>query len=80
MIVDIQDDATTFLFDDGHHRKITSGHVHLMQLVMLQGEAAEEVHRKLAKHLHSRSAVPGKRVATKKKAPAKPLQPAPEVE
>jgi hypothetical protein len=74
-IVDIQDDATTFLFDDGRHRKITSAHVHLMQHVVLEGEAAEEVHRKLAKHMHVRSPVAGKRAAAKKKAPAKPRQP-----
>ena len=66
-IVDLQDDATTFLFDDGKRRKITIGHVHLMQRVVLQGDAGEELQRKLAKHLHVKSAVSVKRVAAKKK-------------
>jgi hypothetical protein len=74
-IVDIQDDATTFLFDDGTRRKITRAHVHLMQHVVLQGEEGEEVQRKLAKHTQVRSPAAGKRAATKKKAPAKPRQP-----
>jgi hypothetical protein len=75
-IVDLQDDATTFLFDDGRHRKITVGHVHLMQRVVLEGEAAEEVYKKLAKHMHVKSPAAATLVAAKKKASAKQRRPA----
>jgi len=56
-----QDDSTTYLFDDGRQRTIKLDHVHMMQRVVLQEDAAEEVHRKLAKHRRAKPASAVKR-------------------
>ena len=63
-IVSTQQDSTTFLFDDGRQRTIKIGHVHLMEVAVLMDDAAEEVHRKLAKY---RRVKPSVAVAVKEK-------------
>jgi hypothetical protein len=71
-IINMEDDRTTFVFDDGARRTITIGHMHLMERVVLEDEAEEEVRQKLAKYKPS-STLGG---ATKRKRAPKKKKPA----
>ena len=71
-IVEILEDRTTFLFDDGVKRTIKSDHLHMMAHVTLEQGEADEVQRKLAFHARGKplggvSQRPGSAAGTKKR-------------
>jgi hypothetical protein len=68
-VLEMHEDRTTFLFDDGQQRTIKRDHVHMMQNVALDADAAAEVHKKIAKYAPTKPGGPPR--TRKKRAPAK---------
>jgi hypothetical protein len=70
-IVEIQEDRTTFKFDDGLDRTIRHDHIGLMMHVELDEAHANEIQQRIAKHLTPRAVRAASKPSAKKKAAAK---------
>jgi len=70
-IVEIQEDRTTFKFDDGLDRTIRHDHIGLMMQVELDEAQANEIQQRIAKYLTPRAARAATKPSAKKPAAKK---------
>lgn len=80
VIVETQEDRTTFKFDDGVDRTIRNDHIAMMQPVELDEAQANEIHERISKFLTPRAARTGTKPKAKKPAAKKPKPEKPKAE